>query len=239
MTDKKSNPAGKTARAKAKKTDSANHSNTDSAAESAESTAEPKTAAPKTAETAKAQKLQNAAEGVDSPSNSSTDSVVDSPAADAAAKDPLAELSADELRELLKRTAAERDNVARRAMQEIQKSRRVALNQFAKDICEVCDSLQAALENTASAESNAENNNMREGVELTLRKLLATMEASGIRPVRPDVGAAFDTALHEAIGINNEVGKPANTVAQVVRAGYTLDGQVVRAAQIIVYQPGN
>ena len=149
---------------------------------------------------------------------------------DSSPLDPLEAYSAEELREMVRLAAADKENILRRAENEIRKARDFALQTFASGICEVRDGLEAA---TADKEKNG---GASEGVLLTLRKLCAVMEKNGIRPVSPDIGATFDSALHYAVGMS-EGGEGGQTIAEVKQCGYTLNGRLVRPAIVWLGKP--
>ena len=149
---------------------------------------------------------------------------------DSSPLDPLEAYSAEELREMVRLAAADKENILRRADNEIRKARDFALQTFASGICEVRDGLEAA---TADKEKNG---GASEGVLLTLRKLCAVMEKNGIRPVSPDIGATFDSALHYAVGMS-EGGEGGQTIAEVKQCGYTLNGRLVRPAIVWLGKP--
>lgn len=145
---------------------------------------------------------------------------------------PAAEESAEELRDLYLRAVAEKENVARRAESEIKKAYDFALAKFAPGVCEVRDCLESAL---AESEKDEAGEKTRTGISLTLRKLSAVMEANGILPVRPDIGANFDAGLHQAAGAGE--GENARTVGKVMQCGYTLNGRLVRPAIVWLGKP--
>ena len=149
---------------------------------------------------------------------------------DSSPLDPLEAYSAEELREMVRLAAADKENILRRADNEIRKARDFALQTFASGICEVRDGLEAA---TADKEKNG---GASEGVLLTLRKLCAVMEKNGIRPVSPDIGATFDSSLHYAVGMS-EGGEGGQTIAEVKQCGYTLNGRLVRPAIVWLGKP--
>ena len=149
---------------------------------------------------------------------------------DSSPLDPLEAYSAEELREMVRLAAADKENILRRAENEIRKARDFALQTFASGICEVRDGLEAA---TADKEKNG---GASEGVLLTLRKLCAVMEKNGIRPVSPDIGATFDSALHYAVGMSED-GEGGQTIAEVKQCGYTLNGRLVRPAIVWLGKP--
>ena len=51
---------------------------------------------------------------------------------------------------------------------------------------------------------------------------------------RDDTGKAFDPALHEAVGTIADEELVPGTVAQVVRAGYGSDDEILRPAAVVV-----
>lgn len=128
------------------------------------------------------------------------------------------------------RMAAELENLRRRSEKKITEAHQFALTDFALAVGEVRDCLEAAL-----ADASAEADKMREGVDLTLRKLVAAMDTRHILPIQPDIGAAFDPAIHMAIGQMPATPQAqADTVGAVVQAGYMLNGRVIRAATVMV-----
>ena len=140
---------------------------------------------------------------------------------------------AEEARDKYLRLAAELENVARRSEKLLSETRKFVLTDFAGAICEVRDCLEIALE------SGDNEKKMKEGVSLTLRKLVTTMDERHILPLRPDIGAPFDPNLHQAIGVAPVAADtPPDTVATLVQCGYMLNGRVIRAAKVIVTKVG-
>lgn len=143
-----------------------------------------------------------------------------------------ARAEAAENKDVALRRAAELDNLHRRAERKVAEAHQFALSDFALAVGEVRDLLETALRQSPEAGTEGA---LREGVGLTLRKLVAVMEARHIFPIAPDVGAAFDSTLHEAIGLAPATAQaPADTVAMVVSVGYMLNGRVIRAAHVMV-----
>ena len=69
------------------------------------------------------------------------------------------------------------------------------------------------------------------GIDLgTTNSCVAVLEASGVQPIAAD-GEAFDPAQHEAV---TYAPGPEGRVVAVVRAGYTVDGRVIRPAGVVV-----
>jgi molecular chaperone GrpE len=141
-----------------------------------------------------------------------------------------AELKAAEHHDAWLRAKAEGENIRRRAQEDIGKAGKFAVEKFSGELLAVKDSLEAAL---ASDNQSAEH--LKEGVELTLRQLVAAFEKSGLAEINP-LGQKFDPNFHQAIG---QIEAPdekteANTVLSVLQKGYALHGRVIRPALVMV-----
>jgi molecular chaperone GrpE len=73
---------------------------------------------------------------------------------------------------------------------------------------------------------------LRGGVELTLKQLVAAFEKSGIKEIDP-LGERFDPNLHQAIQMVESDLEP-NAVAQVLQKGYLIAERVLRPAMVMV-----
>ncbi|TYA47691.1 nucleotide exchange factor GrpE [Aggregatibacter actinomycetemcomitans] len=143
----------------------------------------------------------------------------------------LAETSKKE-QDLLLRTRAEIDNIRRRTEQNIEKAHKFALEKFAKDILNTIDNLERALATPANTEDESVKA-LFDGVELTLKELLATVARFGIEPVGA-VGEVFDPELHQAISMQPAEGFQSNQITAVLQKGYLLNGRVIRPAMVMV-----
>jgi molecular chaperone GrpE len=65
------------------------------------------------------------------------------------------------------------------------------------------------------------------------RKLRSALDALGLKPIDP-VGRPFDPWQQEGVGHEPSATVPAESVTRVVRAGYVLDGKVIRPAQVLI-----
>jgi len=72
-----------------------------------------------------------------------------------------------------------------------------------------------------------------EGVRLVLEQFKSLLDRHGLKEINP-AGQAFDHHLHECIAHQPSAEVPAESVIQVVRAGYTLNGRLLRPASVIV-----
>ncbi|MCZ7654435.1 MAG: nucleotide exchange factor GrpE [Rhodocyclaceae bacterium] len=138
-----------------------------------------------------------------------------------------AELKAAEHHDAWLRAKAETENLRRRAQEDIAKAHKYAAEKFAAEMLPVKDSLEAAL---ATANTTVEN--LKNGVELTLKQLSAAFDKSGLAEINP-VGEKFDPHHHQAISTLDDEGE-ANRVLNVLQKGYRLNDRVIRPALVIV-----
>lgn len=132
----------------------------------------------------------------------------------------------------LLRARAEMDNIRRRAEQDVEKAHKFALEKFSKDILNTIDNLERALATPANKEDEAIKG-LFDGVELTLKELLATVARFGIEPVGV-VGEAFNPDLHQAISMQPTEGFETNQITTVLQKGYLLNNRVIRPAMVMV-----
>ncbi len=125
------------------------------------------------------------------------------------------------------RAKAETENVRRRAQEDIAKAHKFGIEKFAGELLPVKDSLEAAL---ASEKQTVED--LRSGVELTLKQLVAAFEKSSLKEINP-VGEKFDPNRHQAMGMV-EADQEANTVVHVLQKGYLIAERVLRPALVMV-----
>ena len=125
------------------------------------------------------------------------------------------------------RANAEAYNAQKRMEQEADKSKKFALQKFAKELLEVVDNLERAID------SAAEEDAVTEGVRLTHKALLNVLSKNGIEVVDPQ-GEAFNAEFHEAVGIDPNA--DADTVGTVLQKGYSLNGRLLRPALVQVGQ---
>lgn len=138
-----------------------------------------------------------------------------------------AELQAAEHHDAWLRAKAETENMRRRAAEDVDKARKFAVENFASELLAVKDSLEAAL----AAESPSVEN-MKDGVDLTLKQLAAAFGKFNLVDIDP-LGEKFDPHQHQAIQVV-ESDQPANTVVTVLQKGYRLNERTLRPALVMV-----
>ena len=81
--------------------------------------------------------------------------------------------------------------------------------------------------------SDAKVRALIEGVELTERELLKTLEKNGVKKFSPQ-GEKFDPNLHQAMYEVPTSDLPPGQVAEVIQAGYMIGERVLRPAMVAV-----
>lgn len=135
----------------------------------------------------------------------------------------LEQLRAESLRE-----RADLDNQRKRLAREIEQARRFANERLLSELLPLFDSMEAGL---AAA---AQNDPLREGMELTLRQLHRIAEANGLSEVAPTPGDSFDPERHQAMSMVEAEGVPEGAVAQLCQKGYVLNERLLRPALVMV-----
>lgn len=153
------------------------------------------------------------------------------PAVDAG-PDPIAALEAEknDLKDKLLRTLAEMENLRRRTEREVADARTYAVTNFARDMLNVADNIARALE-SAPADADGPAKAFVDGVSLTERDLLKTLERHGVKKLEPE-GQKFDPNMHQAMFEVPDATKPSGTVTTVVQAGYSIGDRCLRPAMV-------
>lgn len=148
---------------------------------------------------------------------------------DAAESEPVdAELA--KVKDQLLRTIAESENIRRRASRDVENAHKFAVEKLLNDLFPVLDSLEKAVEAATQTEGAQA---IAEGVELSLKMFVATLEKSGVAQIDP-LGEPFDPQHHEAMAMVPNPDAEPNSVMEVMQKGYVLNERLVRAAKVIV-----
>lgn len=147
---------------------------------------------------------------------------------DSPEKTRIAELEA-QIKDIQARANADMYNFQKRVERETDNAKKYALEKFAGSILDVVDNLERAI-TAAPADSNQ---GLLDGVQLTHKALLTTLEKYHISVIDP-AGQAFDADQHQAVGIDPNT--PEGQVANVLQKGYSLSGRLLRPAMVTVGQ---
>lgn len=162
------------------------------------------------------------------------EAAIDQDMADLEAALGKAEQEAAEQREAMLRMHAEMENLRKRLIRDLEKSRKRALETFMNDLLPVRDSLEKGLQ---AAAEDASVESLKEGKALILRMLGKVMADHGLEEIDP-VGQPFDPELHEAISMIPSPQHAENEVIDVIQKGYRLNDRLVRPARVVVSSGG-
>lgn len=123
------------------------------------------------------------------------------------------------------RTKAEMENLNRRVERDIANAHKYSLDKFVNELLPVVDNLERALEHSPKDE----------GIDLTLKSLIAALQKFGVEQVNP-VDQAFNPEFHQAVSTQAAVDVKPGTVVAVFQKGYLLNGRLVRPALVVVSQ---
>src|SRR6201988_4693061 len=127
-------------------------------------------------------------------------------------------------RDKMLRTLAEMENLRQRTRREVADAKVYGITGFARDVLDIADNLQRALDAVPADTRAAADPILKaliEGVELTERSLLNTLEKNGVKKFDP-MGEKFDPNFQQAMYEVPDASVPAGTVLQVVQAGYMI-----------------
>ena len=149
--------------------------------------------------------------------------------------DPLAVLAEENaaLKDRLMRTLADLENTRRRAQRDREDALKYGMQKFARDMCEVADNLQRALDSTSEEDANEETKGVLEGVKITRDSLKQIFERHGVKEIDAQ-DQKFYPNLHEAMTEIDVPGAPPSTCIQVIEKGYLLQDRLLRPARVVV-----
>ncbi|MGI8460661.1 MAG: nucleotide exchange factor GrpE [Solirubrobacterales bacterium] len=152
----------------------------------------------------------------------------------------------DEYLALAQRARADFDNFRKRSARDVADAERRGKTAVARDLVPVIDNLERALlaagvnpdgpdteEIEASTQEVSAQQALTQGVALVYRELKAALQRAGVEAYDP-AGERFDPQWHEALSTLPAEDAEAGTVVETLEKGYRLDGQVLRAARVVV-----
>lgn len=142
----------------------------------------------------------------------------------------------NELKDQLLRHMAELENTRRRHKQQLEDASKFAVSKFVKDLIEVVENLFRATNSIdqAALEQNEALKSFYDGIEMTKKDLLSTLERHGVKRISPSKGDAFDPNTHEAVAHVPTPDAEPGTVIDIVQAGYQIQERLLRPAMVAV-----
>jgi len=126
------------------------------------------------------------------------------------------------------RTAAELDNVRKRASRDIENARKFALENFSRELLNIVDTLEMAID---SKESNLDT--LLSGNKATLQLMQNILEQFDISVIDPH-GEPFNAEFHEAMSMQPSGKVEPGSIMTVFQKGYLLNDRLLRPARVVV-----
>lgn len=131
-----------------------------------------------------------------------------------------------ELENQLKRAVADYHNLEKRVTEGRSELTKWGTGELLIKLLPTLDHLEQALSGANEAEKQS---GWFKGVELAVKELNQVLQSEGLEQIVAD--GQFDPNLHEAVDTSE--GED-NKILKMVRKGYTLNGKVLRPAQVVV-----
>ena len=130
---------------------------------------------------------------------------------------------------------AEFENYKRNALKERSDLLKFGAERVSKDILDVVDNLERALQTKLNNETLQ---TFKVGVEMTAKDLKDVLAKHGIQEV-PSDGLPFNPLYHEAISSEPTTAVPPGHIARVFKKPYKLHDKIIRMGQVVVASPPN
>ncbi|MFP3871423.1 MAG: nucleotide exchange factor GrpE [Candidatus Natronoplasma sp.] len=131
----------------------------------------------------------------------------------------------EELESSLKKVMADFDNYKKRMVKEKQRIRRLAAEDLMKDLIEVLDDLERALDN--------ENEVEKEGIEMIYRKFSKVLKDHGLEEIDTE-DEKFDPMYHECVRSEEKEEVEKDKILEEYQKGYKLNDKVIRPSRVKV-----
>lgn len=145
-----------------------------------------------------------------------------------------------ELKDQLKYSLAEQQNIRFQAQRDVDSARQFAVSSFAKSLLETSDNLERAMAAVPeSVREDRENHpdlcTLFQGIQMTEDILLKAFEKNGLKKFGIK-GEMFDPNRHNALFVYPDPNATPGSVGQVMKAGFMLHGRVIRPADVGVIE---
>ena len=136
----------------------------------------------------------------------------------------------DECLDKMLRLQADYENRKKRQEKERLDFLKFANENLITELLRVMDDFERAID---SAKNSNDAKVLLQGIEMVRHDFQDIMEENGLKAIDPK-GQLFDPEKHEAIEHIEDDDHPANTVLEVMRKGYELNGKILRPAAVKV-----
>ena len=131
----------------------------------------------------------------------------------------------------LQRTRADFENYRKRVEAEKQSAYEMGQAKSVMKLLPVIDTIERA---TANVPEELADNAWVKGVTSLTKQLDKQLKEIGLEKIDSKPGVSFNPELHQAIQFDEEAEGEKEVIAEELRAGYTLNGSVIRDAMVKV-----
>lgn len=129
------------------------------------------------------------------------------------------------------RARAEFANYKKRIDREQEEARARVVADLLEDFTAILDDLERALKDRPE---NGDAGAWASGIDMIYRKLMAVLEAEGVKTLLPAAGETFDPNVHEAVSHESSDGHSEGQIIDVIHQGYRVGERVIRPALVRV-----
>ena len=130
------------------------------------------------------------------------------------------------LEDRYKRALADLDNYRKRSAREVERRVEEGRDALLREWLEAVDTVERATRMDPDGP-------LGQGMRALLDQIEALLARRGVQRIG-EAGEPFDPERHDAVEVRVTTDAPENTVVDVIRAGYAIDGRVLRPAQVAV-----
>ncbi len=129
------------------------------------------------------------------------------------------------------RVRADAENFRKRMSREKEQFCKYATETILEEIVPVLDNLELALQHGKDVQACKE---LVQGVDMTNKMLLETLQKHGLEQVHTEKGDEFDPAWQEAVAQEERSDLESGLVCQIMQKGYKIRDRLLRPAKVIV-----
>jgi molecular chaperone GrpE len=131
----------------------------------------------------------------------------------------------------LQRTRADFENYRKNTENRISSAQKLGEKKAVLQLLPLVDDIERAI---AHLPEELQGNQWAENVVKMHKNLDKNLSKIGVKKINAQVGAAFDPELHEAVQFDESSDGDQEVVAEELRAGYEMDGDVLRVSMVKV-----
>jgi molecular chaperone GrpE len=138
-----------------------------------------------------------------------------------------------EQKEKYLRLYAEFENYKKMVQKEREELINYANEKFIKDLLPIIDNFELAVKHASGEDSSKWIENMKKGVDNTLKEILRILEKYGVKPI-DSLGQPFNPEVHHAVTTVEVDDKEENIVVEELRKGYFYKDKLLRESLVAV-----